>query len=122
MTIQVETPDAPVTDEWLARQSFEAAFSQEQFEAAATKLDDPSERTPTRMAIALFLRSSDELMSSADDPAEACDCYMTAMDSFHARSESLKLEIEMLESASVRASILVAKNLAKCETAEERTQ
>lgn len=116
MTIQVETQDAPITDEWLASQSFEAAFSQEQFEAAKTKIDDPSERMPTRMAIAFFLRSSDELMSSADDPAEACDCYMTVMDSFAARIESLKFEIEMLKSASARASILVAKNLAKCET------
>ena len=113
MPIQIENPEAPVTEEWLAKQSFDAVLSEQDHDDIAKAMADPSYQIGTRLAIGLLKNSSAEIAARASSEAGegTTDAFLTAVESIGERIEAVKAELELLETAHVHSMILAAKSV-----------
>lgn len=112
MTITPDGPNAPITDEWLARQSFEAEITDELGEQIERRraADEHDAGQSFRIALGVLTRSSDELIErSRAHPERSANAFLDAMESLRSSIEQRKRELELMESADARLLILATK-------------
>ena len=112
MTITPDAPNAPVTEEWLARQSFEAEITDELGEQIEWRraADEQYAGQSFRTALSVLTRSSDEMMEQARaHPERSAHAVLDFMEFLRSSIEQRKRELELMESADARLLILAAK-------------
>ena len=112
MNIRVDDPDAPITEEWLASQEFDAAFSDEDMYAIGQRQqDDELARGQNfRAALGIMSRSSAYLMErSRDDPGPALEAFTEIIGTIQNSIDVAKNDVDLMERALIRLHIIGAK-------------